>query len=158
MTMSYKWSRSTQSHHLNKLVVLDYPMLYTKFQGHRALGSEEDFWRFLRYMGLEAILVMWPRTVEQIFIPTSHGGSIWNLASNGLVFLEEKRLENVESEWPLTKVNEWPWPWVVINHHILIYLTICTRIFTSQASIVSWESSFKHFPIQKQKGPNLTLL
>ena len=32
------------------LVVLEYAMLYTKFQGHQPLGSEErDFWRFLPY-------------------------------------------------------------------------------------------------------------
>ena len=31
-------SRSTQVHHSNNLVLLEYSMLYTKFQGHR-------FWR-----------------------------------------------------------------------------------------------------------------
>ena len=92
-----------------------------------ALGSEEgDFWKFLPYMGLEVILVMWPRTIARFFIPTSHGGSIWNLDSNGHVFFEEKKFENVESEWPWTKVTEWPWPWIVINCYVLIYLTICT--------------------------------
>ena len=36
------------------LVVLEYPLLYTKFQGHRPLGSEEgDFWMFLLHMGLK---------------------------------------------------------------------------------------------------------
>ena len=31
-------------HHMKTLVVFKYPMLYTKFQGHRPLGSqEEDF-------------------------------------------------------------------------------------------------------------------
>ena len=24
-------------------------------------------------------------------------------------------------------VSEWPWPWLVINHHVLIYLTIFTN-------------------------------
>ena len=48
-------------------------------------------------MDLEAILVMSPWTFEQIFIPTYHGGSIGNLASNGLS-TEEKQFENVESE------------------------------------------------------------
>ena len=34
-------------------------MLYTKFQDHRLFGSrEEDFLRFLPYMGMAAILVM----------------------------------------------------------------------------------------------------
>ena len=75
------------------LVVLEYLMLYTKFQGHQSLGSEEgDLWQFLPYMGLEASLVMWPGTFEQIFIPTSHGGSIWNLASNYQVFFLGKEI------------------------------------------------------------------
>ena len=47
-------------------VVLEYPMLYTKFQGHQPLGSEEEeFWSFSSYMGM----LMWPGTFEQIFIP-----------------------------------------------------------------------------------------
>ena len=34
-------------------------MLHTKFQGHRPLGSgQEEFLRFLPYMGMAAILVM----------------------------------------------------------------------------------------------------
>ena len=78
-------------------------------------------------MGLETTLVIWPGTFEQIFIPTSHGGSIWNLASNILVLFLEKKFENVESEWPWAKVNEWPWPCGVINRRVLIYLTICTN-------------------------------
>ena len=61
-------------------------MLHTKFQGHRPFGSrEEDFLRFLLYMGMAANLVMWPEPFEQTFVPQSHGGSIWNLASTGLV-------------------------------------------------------------------------
>ena len=79
--ISFHPCRSIRYHHLNSLVVLEYPILYTKFQGHRPLGSEEDVWRFLPYMGLEVILV----------IPTSHGGSIWNLVSNDLVFCYEKK-------------------------------------------------------------------
>ena len=54
-------------------------------------SSASWFWRkiFLKfftiiYMGM----VMWPETFEQIFIPTSHGGSIWHLASIGLVVSE----------------------------------------------------------------------
>ena len=35
------------------------PMLHTKFHGNRPAGSgEEDFLRFLPYMGMAAILVM----------------------------------------------------------------------------------------------------
>ena len=41
------------------LVVLPYMMTHTKFQGHRSIGSgEEDFLRFLPYMGMAAMLVM----------------------------------------------------------------------------------------------------
>ena len=42
-------------------------MLHTKFQGHRPFGSrEKDFLRFLPYMGMAAILVMWPGPFEQL--------------------------------------------------------------------------------------------
>ena len=40
------------------LVVLSYTILHTKFQGHQSIGSgEEDFLRFLPYMGMAAMLV-----------------------------------------------------------------------------------------------------
>ena len=40
-------------------VELESPMLHVKFQDHRTSGSgEEDFLRFLPYMGMAAILVM----------------------------------------------------------------------------------------------------
>ena len=36
-------------------------MLHTKFQGHGPSDSREDFVKaFLQYMGMLAILVMWP--------------------------------------------------------------------------------------------------
>ena len=36
-------------------------ILHTKFHGNRRAGSgEEDFLRFLLYMGMAAIFVMWP--------------------------------------------------------------------------------------------------
>ena len=45
------------------LVVLTYMMLHTKFQGHGSIGSrEEDILRFLPYMGMVAMLVMWPNS------------------------------------------------------------------------------------------------
>ena len=40
-------------------VELESPMLHAKLQDHRTSGSgEEDFLRFLPYMGMAAILVM----------------------------------------------------------------------------------------------------
>ena len=80
-----------------KLVVLEHPMLHTMFQGHRTFGSgEDDFLRFLPYMGMAAILVMWPGPFEQIFVPPSHGDSIWNLTLIGQAVFEEKMFK----EWP----------------------------------------------------------
>ena len=40
-------------------LTFDTPMLHIKFQSHWSIGSgEEDFLRFLLYMGMAAILVM----------------------------------------------------------------------------------------------------
>ena len=45
------------------LVVLSYMMLHTKFQDDQFIGSgEEDFLRFLPYMGMAAMLVMCPNS------------------------------------------------------------------------------------------------
>ena len=75
-------------------------------RGHLCTLDTFLVWRFLPYMGLEAILVIWPGTFEQIFIPTSHGGSIWNFASNGLAFFWGKEVWKcciwatlVKSQW-----------------------------------------------------------
>ena len=79
------------------LVVLPYTMLHTKFQGHWSIGSgEEDFLRFLPYMGMAAMLVMWPRSFEQLFFPKGPGGCIWNLVAIGPVVSEEKSFEIVD--------------------------------------------------------------
>ena len=52
-------------------------MLHTKFQGHGSIGSgEEDFLRFLPYMGMAANLVMCSRLFEQLFVPKVPGGCI----------------------------------------------------------------------------------
>ena len=58
-------------------------MLHTKPQDHWPFGSgEEVFESFLTYMGVAAILVMWPRPREQTFVPPSHWGSKWNIAQD----------------------------------------------------------------------------
>ena len=81
-------------------------MLHTKFQGHHLYGSrEEDFLRFLPYMGMAAILVMWPGPFEQTFVPPSQGGYIWNLASIGPVVSEEKMFENVDIQHTHTHIR-----------------------------------------------------
>ena len=79
------------------LVVLPHTMLHTKFQGHWSTGSgEEDFLRFLPYMGMAAMMVMWPRPFEQFFFPKGPGGCIWNLVAIGQVVSEEKSFEIVD--------------------------------------------------------------
>ena len=73
------------------LVVLEHLILNTNFQGHQPFGSGvEDFLKFLPYMGVAAILVMWPGPFEQTFDPPSQGGSILNLTLIGQVVSEEK--------------------------------------------------------------------
>ena len=67
------------------------------FQGQWSIGSrEEDFLRFLPYMGMAAKLVMWPRHFEQFFFPKGPGGCIWNLVAIGPVVSEEKSFEIVD--------------------------------------------------------------
>ena len=71
-------------------VVLEHPILHTNFQDHQPFGSgEEDFLRFLPYMCMAPIMVMWPGLFEQSFVPPSHGGSIWNLTLIGQAVSEE---------------------------------------------------------------------
>ena len=71
-------------------------MLHTKFQGYLPFGTGDDLLRFLSFMGMAAILVMWPGPVEQTFISPSHGGSIWNLTLTDPVVSEEM-FENVDT-------------------------------------------------------------
>ena len=79
------------------LVVLLYTMLHTKFQGHWPTGFwEEDFLRFLPYMGMATMLVMWSRQFEQLFFRKGPWGCIWNLVAIGPVVSEEKSFEIVD--------------------------------------------------------------
>ena len=47
-------------------------------------------------MGMAAMLVMWPRSFEQLFFPKGPGGCIWNLVAIGSVISEEKSFEIVD--------------------------------------------------------------
>ena len=47
-------------------------MLHTKFRGNRPAGSGKKIFKgFLPYVGMAAILVVWPASCHQIFI-SSH--------------------------------------------------------------------------------------
>ena len=98
--LPYNRSKSTQGHHLNQLGSTQVP------NAAYQLSKSSAFWfqrrrlfKFFTIYGQTAILVMWPGPFEQTFVPPSHGGSIWNLASNGQAVSKEKKFENVESEW-----------------------------------------------------------
>ena len=74
------------------LVVLSYTMLHTKFQGHWSIGSgEEDFLRVLPYMGMAAILVMWPNSIVQIFIPILPQAFTWTFVPNRPTVFEKNK-------------------------------------------------------------------
>ena len=72
---------------------------------------EKIFEGFLPYMGVAAILVMWPRPREKTFVPPSHWGSIWNFALIGPAVLEKKIFEN----GGLTDDGPWLYYKLIIN-------------------------------------------
>ena len=85
-----------------KLVELMRSMLQIKFQGHGSFGSgEEVFLRFLPYMDMVAILVMWTGPFEQTFNPPSQGGCTWN----GLNRPSGFRGEDVWNYWQHTHTH-----------------------------------------------------
>ena len=47
-------------------------------------------------MGMAAILVMWPGSFEQFFVPPTPGGYIWNSVKIGPVVSEERSFEIVD--------------------------------------------------------------
>ena len=49
------------------------------------LVLEKKFYRFLPYMGVVDILIMWPGQFKQIFLSE---GYIWNMAATGLLAFE----------------------------------------------------------------------
>ena len=68
-------------------------MLPTKFKGHQSIGSgEEDFLRLLPYMGMAAMLVMWPNSFVQIFIPMLLQAFIWTLVPNRPTVFQKKKI------------------------------------------------------------------
>ena len=70
------------------------------------------------------------------------GCPVWNLASTAWCFFGKRSLK-ISWIWViLDKVNEWRWPWVVINRHVIICLNIFTNLyrtgFNSFSEIYSW--------------------
>ena len=104
------------------LVVFTYTMLHTKFQGH---WSDSWFWR---------------RRFFKVFTIYGHGGHLGHVTQLICIYFHsyspssfhmnfgsklpncfwEKQVWTLKSEWPLTKVKEWPWPWILTQLHKLI--------------------------------------
>ena len=104
-----------------KLVVLEYYMLHTKFSRSSAFQFQRR--RFLKVFtiyGHGGHLGHVTLTIWTCFRSPFQEGFTWNLASNGLVVIQEKKFKNIESEWPWSKVNEWPWPLIFTYVHVLI--------------------------------------
>ena len=87
------------------MVVLAYKMLHTKFQGHRYIGSGEDFYTEFqghRILVLEKIFKVFTisghvtQTIRTIFFPKGPAGCILNLVKIGPVVLQEKSFEIVD--------------------------------------------------------------
>ena len=103
-------------------------------------------------MNMAAILVMWHKPIVFTFIPPSHEGPTWNLASIGLGVSKEKKFETVEYEWHWTKVNEWPWPLIFIKLQVLIWLTASTNLDIIDYNGFWKIHCFKIFPYKVNPG------
>ena len=125
-------------------------MLHTKFCGNRPAGSGEDFNGFLPYMGMAAILVMWPASCHQIFISFYLKAFIQSLVQINTVVSEKIRFEflYVHDLGPRSRND------LDLQYSHIFIKSICLR---SLAAIVSKNPLFSLFPIEKPKLPNLTL-
>ena len=84
--------------------------MHAKIQGRRPFGAREDFLRFVPYMGMAVILFMWPGPFDPTFVSISQGGYTWNFASICLAVIEERKFENIESEWINELMTDLEWP------------------------------------------------
>ena len=82
---------------------------------------------------MAAVMVMWHKLVALTFILLSHGGSIWNLASNCLGvskgFLRKRNLK---------MLNMSDFGWRFIMPHVLIWLTASTNFVGGHLGHVTW--------------------
>ena len=78
-------------------------------------------------MGMAASLVMWPVSFEQTFVPPSKGGSIWNMASIGLVVIEENKFKNIESD--RIDMDQGQWMTLTFGTHKVSCTYLIDRIY-----------------------------
>ena len=110
--------------------------------------EKKIFEGFLPYMGMVAILVMWPASCHQIFISMYLKAFIKNLIQIGTVFSEKIRFEflYVHDLWPRSS-NDLDLQY----SHTFIYSSKCLLLptFRSLAAIVSEKSTVFTFSYRK---------
>ena len=121
------------------LVVLQYTMLYNKFQGHWSIGSEEEefFQVFLSYMGMAAILVTWPRPFEQLFFPK---GCYSFQKTNKFPFLPSESL--CAQIWPWRNISQGQPRIIILTNLVVLTYTMLHTKFQGHWSIGSGEEEF----------------
>ena len=68
-------------------------------------------------MAITAMLVKWPNSFVQIFIPIPPISFHMNFGSKIAQLFLRKASYNLKSEWPFTKVKEWPWTLILTQLH-----------------------------------------
>ena len=133
------------------LIVLENPMLHTKFQG----PSVNWFWkrRFLKIFYHIVCLGHGPRPFVQIFIPSTPGCSIWNLVSIVPVAFKEIvwNLSNMKVLGQrLKNVLDLLYSKIIIYSLRWVYSSIC-RPKSSTVSKKSYVLAFSHiWPCRKK--------
>ena len=99
-------------------------MLHITFQVHRLFDSRL-FHVFTIYGHDEHLghvtWTIWTNFRSPITMEDSHEIRLQ------LAISQEKKFQNIESEWPWSKVNELPWILIFTTFHVLIYLTASTN-------------------------------
>ena len=114
----WPWHKTGQGHPSDiiwsNLVVLEFPMLHTNFHGHRPFGSrEDDFFRFLTYMGMAANLVRWNHLIKLSFPhPMEAPLKIW--LQSVKQFLRKKKWKC----WIWVSLDQGQWMTLTFDIHI----------------------------------------
>ena len=129
------------------LVVFEYPMLLTNFQGHRHIGSrEEECFMFLPYMA---------GPFEQTFVPPFH----WDIKF-GFNRPSGFSGKEVWKCWIWVTLDQGQWMTLTFDFHIgsCTHLVNCIyQPWHHRLQQFLKYSLFYLFPIQKHKGSNLPL-
>ena len=123
-------------------------MLHTKAQCHWSLGSGEiDFWRVLPYMGVAAILIMWPRSRYPNKLsfprPMEAAHEIWlRLAQQ---FRRRRSLKMVDGQTTDDDRRSMPILTVYSSFSVLYYKVVVTTATTNSHEM--GKSPFEYFRV-----------